>query len=149
MQVHVHDTCILRASNHMVCVCTCDTPIVNNRRVYSRTDANTYNIHLWRVNYNVGLWTYMTLHKFKQTLQSRKTFGTYRIVEQRELRWVCAYNQTHKGLRCSHTPSTDIDEDSDENVDVWPRLLRQHFRLLAFYAYAISIKNIICWPQLK
>ena len=44
--------------------------------------------------------------------------GTYRIVEQRRLWWVCAFAQTCQSLRCSHTQSMDVDWDWDQNLDI-------------------------------
>ena len=40
--------------------------------------------------------------------------GTNRIVEQRMLKRVWAYAQTHKSIRYSHTHSVDVGEDSDQ-----------------------------------
>ena len=47
---------------------------------------------------------------------------TYRIVEQRRLRRVCANAQTRQSLRCSLTQSLDADEDLDQSLDRWPRM---------------------------
>ena len=39
----------------------------------------------------------------------------YRISDQRTIRRVCAKAQTRQNLRCSHTQSTNTDEDSCQN----------------------------------
>ena len=56
-------------------------------------------------------------------------FGTYRIDEHRKLMRACADAQTRKTIRCSYTPSMAVDEDSGQNLDTLPRLIRQHWRL--------------------
>ena len=45
-----------------------------------------------------------------------KCAGTNRIGEQRRLRRVCAYVQFRKRLRCSHTKSIDVFNNSDQNL---------------------------------
>ena len=44
--------------------------------------------------------------------------GKNRIVDQRRLKRACAIAQTRQSLRCSHTQSIDIDEDSDQKIDL-------------------------------
>ena len=54
-------------------------------------------------------------------------FCTYRIGENNRLRQVCEwYAQSHQSLHVSHLHSMEIDEDSDQNLDVSPRSKRQH-----------------------
>ena len=70
-----------------------------------------------------------------------RDFCTYRIDEQRRLWRVCAYAyaQTHQSLRCSHTQSMDVDEGSDQSLDIQLHCTRQHGRFCrGTYAYAIG-----------
>ena len=46
-----------------------------------------------------------------------RDFPTYYIVQQGRLKLACTNAQTHQSLQCTHTESTAIDEDSDQNLD--------------------------------
>ena len=48
---------------------------------------------------------------------SRLDCGTDRCLEQRWLSRACADAQTLKSLCCPQTPRTDVDKDSDHNID--------------------------------
>ena len=41
-----------------------------------------------------------------------RDFGTYRIIENRKFKRVCLFAHTRQSLRCSHTQTLDVDEDS-------------------------------------
>ena len=45
-------------------------------------------------------------------------YDTYRIGDQRRLRWACASAQSHQSLRCSHTWTMEVDEGSDQKSDI-------------------------------
>ena len=47
-------------------------------------------------------------------------FGAYRIIKQSLLRRVYAYAQTRQRLRCAHTQSIDIGEDTGQKLDLYP-----------------------------
>ena len=49
---------------------------------------------------------------------SAQDFGIYRIGEQLRFRRGCAYAQTRQSIRCSHTQTIDVDEGSDQNLDL-------------------------------
>ena len=51
------------------------------------------------------------------------------LVERRKLKRACANAQTRQSFRCSHMQSMDVDEDSNQNLDIKFRWIRQHGRL--------------------
>ena len=58
--------------------------------------------------------------------ETAEDFVPYHTVKQRRLRQVCAYTKTHQSLPCYHTQSMDVDEDSDQSLDLWIHGIRQH-----------------------
>ena len=73
-------------------------------------------------------------------------FGIYRIREQQRLKLVIIYAQNDQSLSCLYTQSTDVNEASDQNVE----LVFLDTSTLAFitgiWAYAIRAKISVCWP---
>ena len=54
----------------------------------------------------------------KQTWASSWDYGTYRKGDQRRHRRACASAQSLQSLRCSHTWSMEVYEESDQNPDI-------------------------------
>ena len=50
--------------------------------------------------------------------QRTKAQASLCIFEERRLRLACANVQAHQSICCSHTQSMDVDEDSEQNVDL-------------------------------
>ena len=46
--------------------------------------------------------------------------------DQRRLRRACASAQSRQSLRCSHTWSMEVDEESDKKSDIWPHWMAAH-----------------------
>ena len=66
-----------------------------------------------------------------------------RIFDQGRLSRVCAMCADSTELRCSHTQRMNVDENSNQILDHYPRWLRQNEHLKKTCAYAIS--TLISW----
>ena len=54
----------------------------------------------------------------KSIYTSTRDDGTYRIGEQLRFRQACAYAQSRQSLRASYAQSMEVEEGSDQNLDL-------------------------------
>ena len=97
------------------------------------TGGGKYLIHpdkqiLWALQFDYFLihWSKHFFWVLKRTVSQRQFFEYqqtqgfcfYIIDKQQRLRWACTYAQSHHSLFLLHTQSMDVEEGSDQNVDL-------------------------------
>ena len=66
---------------------------------------------------------------------STRNLGNNRIVGQRRLRRGCAYAQPRLSLRFSHTQRKEVEEGSDQILDLKPHWIHLHGPLKVGFAH--------------
>ena len=74
-------------------------------------------------------------------LNEHLVFGTYPVVEQQRLRRACGIAQIRKGLRCSHTQSMVVDDDSEQHQNFINLLNNLHWHVKVIkHKHALNLR---------
>ena len=82
---------------------------------------------------------------FKYKWASSWDYSTYQIGDQRRLRPACASTQSRQSLRCSHTYSMEVDEESDQKSDILRHKMAAYARLKNEFTEDEKYHNLMRW----